>query len=169
VRIYLTGFMGSGKTTVGRLLAAQLGVPFVDLDYEVETRAGKTVRELFETDGEPVFREHEHEALRSTLALPDAVVATGGGTIAFERNAELMQRAGITVWLHPTFAVIGSRIGGIGKQDRPLFRDETQAFSLYRQRLPVYGRADWKIDINATETPEEIAARILLQVKSCGT
>ena len=166
MRLYLTGFMGSGKTTVGRVLAERLGVPFIDLDREVEIASGKTVRELFEEEGEPVFREREHETLRATLDLPDAVIATGGGTIAFERNAEVMKRAGVTVWLHPTFAMIGSRIGGLGKQDRPLFRDETQAFSLYRERLPAYGRADWKIDIGPAETPEEVAARILLQVRT---
>ena len=87
MRIYLTGFMGCGKTTVGRLLARRLGAPFVDLDDEVERRAGMTVREIFERQGEPAFRQMEAEALRGTLALPDVVVAMGGGTMAFEANA----------------------------------------------------------------------------------
>jgi len=69
MRIYLTGFMGCGKTTVGRLLAQRLGVPFVDLDQEVERRAGMTVREMFGRQGEPAFRNLEAEALRGTLAL----------------------------------------------------------------------------------------------------
>ena len=77
MRIYLTGFMGCGKTTVGRRLAQRLGVPFVDLDEEIERRAGMTVRQIFEQQGEPAFRQMEAEALRGTLALPDVVVATG--------------------------------------------------------------------------------------------
>ncbi|HEY2738306.1 MAG TPA: shikimate kinase, partial [Thermoanaerobaculia bacterium] len=79
MRIYLTGFMGSGKSTVGRLLAERLGMPFIDLDAEIEQRAGITVREIFERHGEPVFRRLEQEALRATEEMPDAVVATGGG------------------------------------------------------------------------------------------
>ena len=79
MRIYLTGFMGSGKSTVGRLLAARLGFPFLDLDEDIERRAGMRVREIFELHGEPVFRRMEREALEATAALPDVVVATGGG------------------------------------------------------------------------------------------
>ncbi|MES1211238.1 MAG: shikimate kinase, partial [Acidobacteriota bacterium] len=73
MRIYLTGFMGSGKSTVGRRLAARSGCPFVDLDEEIERQAGMRVREIFELHGEPVFRGMEREALEATLALPDAV------------------------------------------------------------------------------------------------
>lgn len=164
MRIYLTGFMGCGKTTVGRRLAQRLGVPFVDLDLEVERRAGMTVREMFEQQGEPAFRSLEAEALRGTLALPDVVVATGGGTLTFEGNARLVGANGLAVWLNLPFATIVSRVGGLGKADRPLFKDEVQALALYRERLPAYRRSDLTVDIAPDEGPEEIAARIALLI-----
>lgn len=164
MRIYLTGFMGCGKTTVGPVLARQLGVPFVDLDQEIERRAGMTVREVFERQGEPAFRQMEAEALRGTLALPDVVVAVGGGTLTFETNARWVSAQGLSVWLNLPFATIASRIGGLGKADRPLFRDEVQALALYRERLPVYRRSDLTVDIAPEEGPEEIAARIALLI-----
>jgi shikimate kinase len=164
MRVYLTGFMGSGKTTAGLLLAARLGVPFVDLDAEIERRVGLGVREIFEQQGEPAFRRLEAEALRETLAWPDVVVATGGGTMAFEGNARLIAPNGLSVWLNPSFATIVARIGGLGKTDRPLFQDEVQALALYRERLPAYRRADVTVDVAPDEGPEEIAARIALLI-----
>lgn len=163
--------MGSGKTTVGRLLAGRLGVSFVDLDEEIERRAGLKVREIFERHGEPVFRQLEHEALLAVLDLADAVVATGGGTMVFEGNARLIRAEGLSVWLNPPFAAIAARIGGKGKKDRPLFRDEAQALELYRARLPAYQRADLTVDVTPAEGPEEVAARIALLIgeRRCAT
>lgn len=164
MRIYLTGFMGSGKSTVGRLLAARLGFPFLDLDEDIERRAGMRVREIFELHGEPVFRRMEREALEATAALPDVVVATGGGTVAFDVNDRFIRESGLSVWLNPSFATIVQRIGAMGKEDRPLFRNETQALALYRERLPAYRRADLTMDMAPGEGPEEIAARIALRL-----
>lgn len=171
MRIYLTGFMGSGKTTVGRLLAERLGVPFLDLDQEIERRAEMTVREIFEQQGEPAFRRLETETLRGTLACADVVVATGGGTMVNDGNLQMIQDNGLSVWLHPAFATIVARIGGLGKVDRPLFRDETQALALYRERLPAYQRADVKVDVAPDEEPGEVAARIALLIgkRRCAT
>jgi shikimate kinase len=90
------------------------------------------------------------------------VVATGGGTVTFEANARWVRANGVSVWLNPPFATIVSRIGALGKQDRPLFRDEVQALALYRERLPAYRQADVTVDVGPGEQPEEIAARIAL-------
>ncbi len=166
MRVYLTGFMGSGKTTVGWRLAQRLSVPFVDLDQEIERQAGMTVREVFERQGEPAFRQMEAEALRGTLALPDVVVATGGGTMVFEGNYRLIHSNGLSVWLNPAFATLASRIGGRGKAARPLLKDETQALARYRERLPADRRADVTVDVAPREGPEEIAARIALLIRN---
>jgi len=172
VRLFLTGFMGSGKTSVGRILAARLGWGFVDLDEEIERRAGMSVRRIFETQGEGEFRRLEGEALRQAVERDEVVVATGGGTVAFEGNARLLHAAGVTVWLNPAFATLAARIGGgqAAKEDRPLFRDATQALALYRQRLPAYRTADLTVEVAAAEAPEEVAARILLLLgRRCAT
>jgi len=164
VRVYLTGFMGSGKSAVGRKLAERLEALFVDLDGEIELRAGMSVREIFELHGEPEFRRMEQEVLRATGDWPDVVVATGGGTVTFEANARWIGANGVSVWLNPAFATIVSRIGALGKQDRPLFRDAEQALALYRERLPAYRQADLTVDVGPDEQPEEIAARIALMI-----
>lgn len=171
MRIFLTGFMGAGKTTVGRLLAGRLGVPFLDLDAEIEGEAGMSVREIFASEGESGFRRRESDALRRMLVHPDVVVATGGGTIAQEANARLLHANGLTVWLNPPFSAIAQRIRGVGKADRPLFKDEAQALALFRERLPAYRQADLTVDVGNDDQPEEIAARIALLVASrrCAT
>lgn len=160
MRVFLTGFMGSGKTTVGRLLSERLDVPFVDLDREIERRAGLTVREIFDRGGEPLFRRLEQEALATAVALPGGVIATGGGTVTVETNRELLERSGVSVWLDPPFSVIAERIGHLGKQDRPLFQTEAQALDLYRRRLPVYHRADFHLAVEPGESAEGVAERI---------
>lgn len=166
MRVYLVGFMGSGKTTVGRLLGRDLEIPFVDLDSVIERRAGMTVREIFVTAGEARFRSLEHDALRETGELGEAVVATGGGSFTFPRNQELLSRLGVTVFLHPSFGTIARRLGGVEKEDRPLFESETEALTLYRKRLPAYHQADLTVKIGDDETPEETAARIALRLEA---
>lgn len=163
MRVFLTGFMGSGKTTVGGLLARRLEVPFIDLDSTIERRAGRTVREIFAEGGEPLFRRLERETLAGSVAAEaKSVIATGGGTLTVEANRRLLAESGVSVWLDPPFAVITERIGGLGKEDRPLFRTESQALELYRRRLPVYRSADLRLGVDREESPEEVAARIAL-------
>jgi shikimate kinase len=172
LRIYLTGFMGAGKTTVGRHLADLMGLPFVDLDCEIEARSGLSVREIFERHGEGEFRRLEHEALLEQARGPSVVVATGGGTIAQGASRETMRHSGVSVWLHPPFAVILGRIGARGKADRPLFQDEVQAWELYRQRLPAYEAADLRVEVHQRESAREVAARIVLLLpkeRACAT
>lgn len=165
MRIFLTGFMGAGKTTVGRHLAERLDLPFYDLDAQIEGRAHRSVREIFDDLGEPGFRQLEQESLEALCAMPSLVAATGGGTLTRRRNQELIQRSGVSVWLHPPFAVIAERIGGVGKEDRPLFQDEVQALELYRQRLPTYQSCDLRVDVEASEGADEVAARIVLLIQ----
>jgi shikimate kinase len=170
VRVFLTGFMGSGKTTVGRALAAALSWGFVDLDAEVEARAAMTVREIFARLGEPAFRELEHAALREVLRGDEPlVVATGGGTFTIERNLQLIRAAGTSVWLNPSFGTIVERIGALGKQDRPLFRSEVEALALYRARLDAYQAADCRVDVGPAETAEEVAARVAVWLQKVGS
>lgn len=165
MKVFLTGFMGAGKTTVGELAAARLGVPFVDLDDAVEASAGRTVAELFAGAGEPEFRRLERRALEIAAASPgDAVVAAGGGTFTVPENLALAKRAGVVVWIHPPFAEIVRRIGALGKPDRPLFRDEAVAFDLYRSRLAAYRQSDVVLDVEAGESAAEVAARLALRL-----
>jgi len=164
MRIYLTGFMGAGKTAVGRVLGARLGLPFADLDEEIERRAGLSVREIFERGGEPEFRRLELATLAELIERPDFVLATGGGTPAVEATARLLETSGVTVWLNPPFATIVERIGALGKANRPLFRDELEAWRLYRSRLPAYRASDLRVDVAPGETEDEVAARVALLV-----
>lgn len=162
MRVFLSGFMGAGKTSVGRALAARLGYPFRDLDDEVEQGAGRAIREIFASSGEAEFRRLERETLARLVEqadLSDLVLATGGGTVAQEPCRRLLA-AGLTVWLNPPFACIVERIGALGKLDRPLFQDETQAWALYRSRLPAYRRCDVRVDVTPEESPDEVAARV---------
>jgi shikimate kinase len=171
VHIFLTGFMGAGKTTVGEHLAQRLGLPFADLDREIELRTGSTVREIFARQGEPAFRQLEVEVLEELVRREPIVLATGGGTMTSEAAARKLRHAGVSIWLNPSFATIVRRIGGRGKTDRPLFRDEEQALALYRDRLVAYRRADLTIDIGPGEEASEVASRIalLLAERRCAT
>ena len=161
----LAGFMGSGKTTVGRLLSAQMGCRFVDLDERIEAAAGVTIREIFERSGEQRFRDLEFEVLGRVLgeiaaAGGSAVVALGGGTWTFAqtRNRVLLQQAGAAViWLDCPLEELARRCATM--TNRPLFRDESSLRDLYHQRLPSYRTADFRVD--GTGEPREVVARIL--------
>jgi shikimate kinase len=160
VRILLIGFMGCGKSTVGKLLAARLGLPFIDLDEELEKLAGASIPEIFARRGEDAFRDLEHQALREALRRTSSVIATGGGTPVFERNWRLIERSGFSVWLDPPFTAIVDRLTEEERNLRPLFRDEDQALELYGQRRSVYKKADLQLVPEPEETPEETALKI---------
>lgn len=159
-RVYLVGFMGAGKSTVGRSLAAALRVPFVDLDAALESMTGRTIRETFETRGEPYFREREAELLRGTADLPDAVVALGGGTFAFPANASFVKGHGVSVYLDAPFELIASRLGD-KSADRPLFRSLGEARALWESRVPCYKMADWDVLVTAEDSVNAVVERVL--------
>jgi thiamine-phosphate pyrophosphorylase len=135
-RVYLVGFMGSGKTAIGRRVAERLEVPFLDLDAEIERTSGLTVRALFESEGEGAFRERETVSLAGTEALASAVIATGGGCYVRPQNREIIGPLGTALFLDVPFATILSRL--TGKMDRPLFTSPAQARQLFAEREPFY-------------------------------
>lgn len=121
--VYLTGFMTSGKSTVGPILANVLGWNFYDLDKEIETREGMSVVEIFEKKGEAYFRKLETETLKDLCSQNNIVISLGGGTIASEENFELLKKTGKIVYLKVSPDILYKRLRN--KIDRPLFRDLT--------------------------------------------
>src|SRR5436190_3312629 len=161
MKIYLIGFMGAGKTTVGRELARRIGAPFFDLDELVETAEKMSIKDIFAQQGEPYFRKRERDILRSTHYLEHAVVATGGGTFTFEENIQFIQSEGFSVYLSAPYALLRSRIGDKAAE-RPMFRDDVAAHELYQNRLRYYRLCDVTLEVREDETPKAIVERILL-------
>jgi shikimate kinase len=160
--IVLVGFMGAGKTTVGRTLAARLGGAFVDLDDLISERTGRSPRRIIDEDGEAAFREEETAALLAALATKarPLVIATGGGAWTFERNRSMICEKGCSVvWLDAPFELCCARINATG-DSRPLARDESVARRLYEERLALYRLATYRIEVSGALSAEQIAARI---------
>ena len=161
-RVYLTGFMASGKSTVGPLVADRLGYRFIDLDWLVEARTGRTVPALFASGGEAAFRAAEAEALAETTRAEGVVVATGGGALVDPANLRTAQAAGPVVWLRASAAATLARLGdGSGRPlledraGRPL-RGDDLAFRVRRllaDREPTYAQADLVVDADGRPAP----------------
>jgi len=161
--VFLVGFMGSGKTTVGRLLAQRLAWKFVDLDTLIEEEEGRSIAEIFARGGEAAFRRREQEWLRRIVAeIPTAggrVVALGGGTFAQQPNLELLQRVqAATIWLECPVEELLMRCALVS--NRPLFRDEASFRRLYEERLPFYRQAAFTVRTGAGD-PSEVVQQIL--------
>jgi thiamine-phosphate pyrophosphorylase len=154
--IYLTGFMGAGKTAVGKRLARLLGLPFVDLDREIENRAGRTIPELFRERGEDGFRALESEELERSSAAA-GIVATGGGIVERAPNLATMLRTGRVLWLDVPFDTLLERLAR-SKDERPLFQNADQARRLYQSRLGAYARCDLTIAVEASWSADHTAS-----------
>jgi shikimate kinase len=147
--IYIAGFMGSGKSTVGRMLAERLGWDFADLDAEIESEHQTTIPELFLTRGEPEFRRIETAMMlkwvrRIECGAP-TVVALGGGTFVHPGNYDLIENHGVSLWLDCDFDVIERRLTE-ERHLRPLARDPVLFRNLYQERRASYARADFRVD-----------------------
>lgn len=153
--IFLTGFMGSGKTTVGRRLAERLGCDFVDLDERVRTAAGHSIRDIFENAGERAFRVLEREALVEVArTCRDAVVATGGGTPVDPANRSVMKAAGTIVYLKANYETLASRVSR--DTARPLWNDAAR--DLMESRQSAYSDADMVIETDGLALAEVVEA-----------
>ncbi|MFB2981048.1 shikimate kinase [Microseira sp. BLCC-F43] len=160
--LYLIGMMGSGKTTVGGFLAAEMGYEFRDTDAVIEEEAGKSIKDIFNSEGEKGFRERESKVLRKLSAYTRLAIATGGGIILREENWNYLRR-GLVVWLHvPRVEILLSRLAE--DTNRPLLQVSDRVGELKRlrdQREPLYAQADLWITVTKNETAERIVARII--------
>ena len=161
IRIVLIGYMGAGKTTLGRALSREMQVSFIDLDWYIEERFHKTVRQLFEERGEDGFREIEKKMLHEVAEFENVIVATGGGTPCFFDNMDYMNACGDAVFLDVDKDVLFRRLR-IAKQQRPLLAektdDELRAFidTALEKRLPYYRKARYVISGNELEDRSQI-------------
>jgi shikimate kinase len=161
-RVYLVGFMGAGKTSVGRALAAQLGWSFVDLDMEIERSQKMPVRDIFLKSGEAHFRQLEHEHLTRLSERPRVVIALGGGASVDPENRRVIDSTGTSVWLNVPFDTASRRVSMDGT--RPLFKDLEHAERLFETRLPIYKLA--RIHVLAdNRPPAEIAGEVAMRLQ----
>jgi shikimate kinase len=162
--IYLLGFMGCGKSSIGRELAAQTGRAFVDTDTVVEETAGRTIERIFRESGEGHFRELEWSALRALESRERIVVATGGGLFLGLVQRRFMKSEGTTVWIDVPLDVLRARLASDSR--RPLFapEDALSFRALYEKRRAVYALADVRI-LGWPGDPIDLARRIVERVR----
>ncbi|HMG37206.1 MAG TPA: shikimate kinase [Blastocatellia bacterium] len=157
--IFLVGFMGAGKSTVGAELARKLSRRFYDLDQLIEQSAGTTVARIFEAAGESEFRRLEQEAVARCDALEPSVIAVGGGAFVSQINREAMQRSGVSVWLNCPLETCLARIRG--DAGRPKLGADSAMRELLAKRICFYAKADHVIetgDLDATAVADKIVA-----------
>ncbi|HRN16706.1 MAG TPA: shikimate kinase, partial [Xylanibacter oryzae] len=161
VRIIIVGYMGSGKTTVGKALAQDMNITFYDLDWYIENRMHKTVSQIFAEKGEEGFRMIEHNMLHEVAEFEDVIISCGGGTPCFFDNMEYMNRQGDTIFLKATTEVLYGHLK-MGKTERPLLKnksaEEMQTFinEQLTKREPFYNKAKYTLDVNLLDNYEKI-------------
>ena len=163
--LFLIGYRGSGKTSVGRSLSNRLGILSIDTDALVEQKAGRTIRQIFEMDGEPHFRHLESEAIVQAIASSPSIISLGGGAVLRDENATLIKRSGKTIWLRASAKTLAARMA-----DDPTTaarRPALSKLSVYDEieqllgvREPIYRQlADFTVETEG-KTPETIADEI---------
>ncbi|MBK3332199.1 shikimate kinase [Persephonella atlantica] len=157
--IYLVGFMGSGKSTVGKLLSEKTGMEFVDIDQLIEKQEKRKISEIFEKEGEGYFRQKEKEMLEKISNKEGLIISTGGGLGADAENMKKMKQSGIVIWLDASIETILKRTEG--DTERPLLKQPYQQLKkLYENRKKIYKMADVHINVDS-KSPEEIVQEIM--------
>ena len=161
VRIIIIGYMGAGKTTVGKALSKELGIPFYDLDWYIESRMHKTVQQIFAERGEEGFRKIEYNMLHEVAEFENVIISCGGGTPCFFDNMEYLNSQGHTIYLKATPDVLHKHLM-MGKGVRPLLLgkspEEMRSFitSQLETREPYYSKALYTLDVNLLDTYDKI-------------
>ena len=161
VRIILIGYMGAGKTTIGRALAQDLGVNFYDLDWYISNRMRKTISQLFEERGEDGFRQIERNMLHEVAEFEDVIISCGGGTPCFFDNIDYMNQQGPVVYLKADPDVLYKHLA-MSKNDRPLLRgkNEEELTTFIKEQLekrePYYNKANYTLDVSLLDNYDKI-------------
>ena len=160
--VYIAGFMGSGKTTIGMRVADQLGWHFADLDADIIHQEGSSISDIFDERGEAAFRELEREALKRRVLSVQAgrplVMALGGGAFVDEENHKLLTENGASVWLDCPIERIKARIAN--NSGRPLARDPRRFEQLYYSRREIYSKCEYRVEVD-TDDPDVLTAAVL--------
>lgn len=184
-RIWLCGFMGAGKSSIGEILARELDRKFLDLDRRISDQAGLEIPEIFAREGEEGFRRRERDALREASRKFSGVVALGGGALQDRILVDLLKRSGLLIFIDPPFSVIFNRIKGgsgrplaeaagrradtQGEADDPDGRTEKQKKelkALYRRRKPLYEQAELVLRPRGGESAEELAVQLITKIRT---
>jgi len=167
-QVFLVGFMGAGKSTVGRIVAAQSGMSFIDLDDRIENRAGISIAEIFASSGEDEFRRLESEELATAASEGSVVVACGGGVVLADENRRLMKESGCVAYLVVTPEQALARIGGA--ESRPLLTGKSGevAACLLAARRSLYESASDVMVDTVGSTPDQVAEQVLGYLSDCG-
>lgn len=158
MKIFLIGFMGSGKTTVGKKLASQMGYLFMDMDRVIEEESHTTISRIFDEKGEDEFRRLEHELIRRIVQMDNVVISTGGGVPCFHNNMELINKNGLSIYLKMKSEDLLKRLKG-SKYERPLIRDlspselDQYITEKLKEREPHYLKSKYVVDGSHPDIP----------------
>ena len=172
-RLFLIGYMGAGKTTIGRKLAQDLNLSFIDLDWYIEQRYHKSINELFAESGETGFREIEQKIMHEVSDFENVVISTGGGAPCFLDNMQYMNQKGVTVYLQLTPLQLFERLK-TGKKNRPLLKDKTDEellqfiTDMLEKRNPFYQQAQIIFEhenLNTLKDVKEATNSLIIKIK----
>lgn len=174
-RIFLCGFMGAGKSVIGKKLAKELELSFLDLDDKIEEQAGQSIPEIFEESGESAFRVAERRALLEVIRTYDGVVSLGGGSLQNQHMVDHVKLNGLLIFIETPISVILDRISQ--DDNRPLLLDEqgnpkskkqleSELTALYEERLPLYEQAVIQIENDGSKSVEDIVEKLLKKIRN---